>query len=165
MKITRDTPDQLIIENNPVLLAILLGLFALGFVGIGLFSLGDDTSLGLGFILGGMVFGGVFLAAFIRRSQVIFDRSTGRVEMRRKSVTGYRRRDWDLADLDRAIVERGPSDGSMTYRTALVFTGGMDAGTHPITIVYSSGGGADRAAKAINRWLDAARLDSAAPSA
>ncbi|MEM6305267.1 MAG: hypothetical protein AAF744_11130 [Pseudomonadota bacterium] len=153
MKVLRDTPEQLIIENNPIWLAVFLTGFALIFLGIGLFTMSTDFWLGLAFVAGGVLAGTVFLISFVRRTQVIFDRPQNRVEMRRRSLLGYSTRSWALEHFARADVQSSRSDNSTTYRAVMVFDGGMDAGTHPITLVYSSGSGAQRACDAINRWL------------
>ena len=162
MKINRNTPQQLIVENNPVWLAVILGVSTLIFVGVGLSKLSQDLWTGAAIIGAALVMGAIFNLAFVRRSQFIFDRPGNLVEMRRKSLVRYTKRSWELAHLERAIVQSSRSDDTTTYRAALVFTDGMDAGTHPITLVYSSGRGASRAAEAINNWLT---LDSKAPSA
>lgn len=154
MKVVRNTPDQLILENNPWLLAILVCAFALIFVTIGLFTISSDLWLGVSFLFGGLLGGTVFVAAFVRRTQLILDRPRNLVERRRRSVLGYSKMTWKLEHLAGAAVQSSQSGDSTTYRAALRFNGGMDAGTHPITLVYSSGSGADRAARAINAWLD-----------
>ena len=164
MKVIEQTPDRLILENNPVVLAILLSSLALIFVAVGLFVISSDPMTGLATLAGALVFGAVFVIAFVRRSQIILDRRNDLVELRRKSLLGYNRRTWDLHDLDRAVIQTSRSDKSDTYRAALVFSGGMDAGVHPITLVYSSGSGASRAVAAINAW-QAGALDSGAASA
>lgn len=162
MKVTRDTADQLIVENNPIWLAIFVSTFALTFIAAGLFIIQEATLFGAAFVLGGVVIGVVFNIAFVRRTQLILDAPRNLVELRHKSLLGYKRRTWDLIHLDRAIIQTSRSSDTTTYRSALVISDGMDAGTHPITIVYSSGSGADRAAAAINRWR-AAALDSSLP--
>lgn len=162
MKISTNTDAQLIIENNPVLLAFLLNAFHLIFLGVGIFMIRSEFWIGLALILSALLFGLVFNLAFVRRTQFIFDRTEDLVEMRRKSLLGYRRRTWALGDLSHAKVESSSSDGSTTYRAALVFATGMDAGTVPMTVVYSSGSGAERAASAVNNWLSQV-IDSRAP--
>ena len=159
MKVTRDTADQLIIENNPVWLAVFVSLFAFLFVVVGLFTLQTETFVGTVFIIGGVVIGSVFNLAFIRRTQLILDRPRNLVELRRRSMIGYKRRTWELGHLNHAVVQSSHSGDTNTYRAALVFDDGMDAGTHPITLVYSSGSGAKRASDAVNRWTSAS-LDS-----
>ena len=157
MKITRDTSDQLILENNPFWLALFISAFGLVFTAIGLFLISSEFWMGLTFTLSGLVVIVVFNLAFTRRTQFIFDRPANLVEMRRKSLLGYATRTWELAHLDRATIQSSRSNNSTTYRAALVFSGGMEPGTVPITIVYSSGSGADRAANAVNNWMAALR--------
>ncbi|MGJ8615259.1 MAG: hypothetical protein ACSHWS_00375 [Sulfitobacter sp.] len=159
MKVTRDTPDQLIIENNPVWLAVAVSAFAFLFIVVGLFTLQAEIFVGIAFIVGGSVIGIVFNLAFIRRTQLILNRTDNLVELRRKSLLGYKRRTWELEFLNSAIVQSSYSGDTNTHRAALIFDDGMDAGTHPITLVYSSGSGAERAMTAINTWL-ATSLDS-----
>ncbi|MCX7558614.1 hypothetical protein OS190_03485 [Sulfitobacter sp. F26204] len=154
MKITRNTPDQLIIENNPIWLAVFVSAFAMVFVAIGLFNIGAEPVMGFAFIGGGLFFGILFNLAFIRRTQLILDGPRNLVELRRRGWLNYVSMTWELRYLDRAIVESSNSGDSTTYRAAFVINGGMDAGTHPVTLVYSSGRGAKRAKDAINAWLD-----------
>jgi len=159
MKITRDTPDQLILEYKPWITGIFLTLFTLVFVAIGatLLSTGEPLVGGV-MLLSGLLFGGIFFAVFVRRVMVILDAPTGRIEIRRKSVFGSETVEHQLQYLDRAVVETivgRNSDGmrSKTHRCTLILNGGMSAGHHPLTTAYSSGRGASRAKKAINTWL------------
>ena len=163
MKVTRETPEQLIVENNPILLALFVSVFGLTFVGIGLANIGSDFTMGALFILGGLIIGIGFNMIFIRRTQLILDAPRNLIELRRRSWIRYSAMTWELRYLHSAIVQTSHSGDTPTHRAALIISGGMDAGTHPITLVYSSGSGADRAATAINRWH--AALDSPAPTA
>ena len=153
MKVTHDTPEKLIIENNPIWLAIFISVFGMVFVAVGLFLMSQEFWMGLLFAGAGLVVIVVFNLAFTRRTQFIFDHPGNLVDMRRKSLLGFTNRTWSLEHLDRAVIQSSRSDNSTTYRAALVFNGGMDPGTVPITIVYSSGSGAERAANAVNNWL------------
>ena len=157
MKITRNTPEQLIIENRPIWLAIGVSLGGLLFVGLGLSIFPQDPVEGLIFAAAGLFFAVVFNLAFVRRTMLILDGPRQLVELRRRSWLGYSRRTWDLRHLGGAYVQSSSSDGTPTYRAALRITDGMDAGNHPITLVYSSGKGADRARRAVNDWLDRQR--------
>ncbi len=163
MKVTRNTPVQLIIENNPIWLAIFVSSFALAFVIAGIFTVQSETFVGVAFIIGGLIIGTVFNIAFIRRTQLILDGPGNLVELRRKSLLGYKRRTWELRYLDRAEIQTSRSGDTDTHRAVLVIADGMDAGTHPITVVYSSGNGAKRASTTINNWLTAT-LDSKPPT-
>ncbi|MEP5729033.1 MAG: hypothetical protein ABJL67_06635 [Sulfitobacter sp.] len=157
MKVTRDTAEQLIVENNPIWLAIFVSVFGLVFVGIGLSMLSTTLGSGLLFIMGGLIIGFGFNVIFIRRTQLILDAPRDLVELRRRSWIKYTAITWQLHHLERAIVETSQSGDTPTHRAALVFNGGMDAGIHPMTLVYTSGRGAARAESAINRWLDSYR--------
>ncbi len=159
MKITRDTPDQLILENKPWVIGALMIFMFVVFTGAGLMAIASGEILfgALFALLGGGVSAGCF-AAFVRRTMVIFDRPGGTINLRRKGVFGMTDVTHELRHLDRAVVQTShstDSDGhsSTTHRCAIILNGGMSAGTHPLTLVYSSGSGADRAADAINRWL------------
>ena len=78
------------------------------------------------------------------------------MELRRRSLRGYTRRHWDLRHLSRAELQGSRSRKGSTWRAVLVIDGGMDAGRHPVTRVYTNGRGHARAVAAINRWLDSA---------
>lgn len=158
MKIVRNTPDQLILRSAPWVLAVLLGGFILGSIGFGLnaFFAGGrgETFWGLIGIPG---FLAIFLVIFVRRDDLILDRSRDLLELRHSTFLGRRKVRHALHNLDRAIVQTSNSgDGGPTHRIALVLTGGMDAGTHPVTPVYASGRGAARGVAAINEWLSRA---------
>lgn len=156
MKILRNTPDQLILENKPVWLAVCVTGFGLLFAGIGAVTVPADRGTGILFIVAGLFVAFVFNMIFVRRSLLILDRSRNLVDLRRRSWFGDKTWTWELRYLDRAVIEGGYSKDTNTQRAALVIAGGMDAGTHPITLVFSSGPGAQRAADAINGWLDSA---------
>lgn len=157
MKIIRDTPAQLIVENNPVWLAIFITVFGLVFVAVGLSMLDSEPGMGLAMSAGGLAMTVGFNMIFVRRAQLILDRERNLVELRRRGWLGYSSRTWALDALDRAIVQTSRSGGSDTHRAAFVIGRGMDAGTYPLTWVYSSGRGAERAEQAINGWLDSHR--------
>lgn len=165
MKISRNTPEQLILDIRPIWLAIFVSVFGLVFLGVGLAIVGSEKGTGIAFILAGAVIVTVFNLAFIRRTQLILDRPRNLIELRRKSFLGYSSRTWELQYLDKAVVETSRSSDTNTHRAALVISDGMDAGTHPVTLVYSSGSGARRSADAINSWQKRALLDSDAPDA
>jgi len=154
MKITRDTPDQLIIENRPWLIGGFLIVFTLIFVAVGLAAITyGEGVMGYAFVFFGGGAGMLAFAVFVRRVQVIFDRAAGSIRFRRKSVFGSSDVTHDLKHLDRAVVESSYSgDSGATHRCVIILSGGMSAGVHPLTMAYSSGPGAQRAADAINAW-------------
>ncbi|MEZ5721895.1 MAG: hypothetical protein R3D59_09655 [Paracoccaceae bacterium] len=88
MKILTDTPDLLIVEDRPVVLALALIGFILMFVGAGLAMILAGEWWGILFALGGGGMGFVAFWAFVRRVQVVFHRPDGYVELRRRNRFG-----------------------------------------------------------------------------
>ncbi len=172
MKVTRNTPDQLILSNTPWLIGIMLAIFILCFVGAGLFMAtegGEGILFGLFFALcgGGLGFGA--FCVFVRRVQVVLDRRKNSILIRRQSVFGYDAVEHELSSLSHAEVETTTStrDGttSKMHRPVLILEKGMSAGRHPIVEAYVSGRGAQRMADAVNDWLPARKVDSDSQSA
>jgi len=159
MKTVRETDDQLILANTPWLLAICLAMFILVFTGAGLALLEDDLSQGLMTIMISLLGGGLFLVLFVRRTQLILDKPTGRITLRRRGFIGYSETHYALGDLSKAVIEssRSRKHANHTRRVALTFNDGPDTGTHPVTITYVNGKGPGRAADTINAWLSRAR--------
>jgi len=158
MKITTDTPDLLIVENRPVLLALGLTLFILVFVAIGVGLAMAGEWWGILFALGGGGIGFLAFWGFVRRVQVVFHRPEAYVEFRRRNLFGGSKVRHGLAEIDRAEVEEShSSESGPTYRVVLVAQRGQSAGRHPLTLAYSSGSSHHRVAEAINGWLDGAR--------
>ena len=158
MKITTDTPDLLIVESRPVLLAIGLTLFILVFVAVGVGLMMAGEWWGILFALGGGGMGFLAFWGFVRRVQVVFHRPGAYVEFRRRNIFGGSTVRHNLAEIGRAEVEESrSSDSGPTYRVALVVERGQSAGRHPLTLAYSSGSAHRRAAEAINAWLEAGR--------
>ncbi|MEQ6201957.1 hypothetical protein ABMC88_02775 [Sulfitobacter sp. HNIBRBA2951] len=164
MKITRNIPDHLIIENNPLPLAIIVILFALTFVSVGVVIVAAGAWMGSVFIFAGLFFGVVFTIVFVRRVQLVLDRPNNRIELRKRTLLGYSAQTWPLDRLDHAIVETMDNSGrrkrrrsgrnrrygaAKTHRAVMVFP----QATHPVTSVYSSGPSAANTAEAINSWL------------
>ncbi len=158
MKVTTDTPDLLIVENRPVLLAIGLVGFILAWVVGGLVVAAAGEWWGILFALFGAGLGLLTFVALVRRVQVVFHRPEGYVEFRRRSMFGGSRVRHRLDEIDRAEIEdRHMTKGDPDHRVVLVIERGQSAGRHPVTLAYSSGSAHHRAAEAINHWLEAAR--------
>ncbi|NSY39677.1 hypothetical protein [Leisingera sp. ANG59] len=166
MKITRNTPEQLILADTPWLIGIMLVFFILTFAatGLGMLSQGGDLIWpGLLCTLAGGGMGTLAFCLFVRRVQVILDRPGGSIVIRRQSVFGYSQVEHRLADLSHAEVESTTSrseDGPRTlYRPVLVLDGGMSVGRHPVVEAYTSGRGPQRLSEAINAWLPASEQE------
>ena len=153
MKVSRNTPDQLIVEDVPWLLGIMLAGFILLFVGVGIGLVLSGEIFGLLFAIGGGGVGGLCFALMVRRVQVILDRPTGTLVIRRRSVLGYSEVRHDLADLSGAILEETRSSkGSTLRRPTLVLDRGMSQGRHPVVATYMQ-----RKAGDYDRWLGGMR--------
>lgn len=172
MKVTRNTPDQLILSNTPWFIGISLVFFILVFVGVGLFMVsegGEGILFGLFFALFGGGMGVGAFCVFVRRVQVILDRKSNSILIRRQSVFGYDTVEHELSNLSHAEVETATSSRDRTtskmHRPVLILEKGMSAGRHPIVQAYVSGRGAHRLVDAVNDWLPAHKVDSASQSA
>lgn len=155
MKVKHDTPDLLVVEDTPWLIGAALILFVLMFAGAGLLLLAEGQSFGLLFLLvgGGLGFGGFW--AFVRREQVILDRSAGEVVQRRRTIFGQTEERQPLAALCRAVIETHRSrKGGTSFRVELDFG---PNGQSPVVSYFTNGGGPARIAHAINDWLDKGR--------
>lgn len=172
MKVTRNSADQLILSDTPWFIGITLIFFVLTFVGLGLFLMsegGKGIWLGLLFGLVGGGLGVGFFFAFVRRVQVILDRSKDSILIQRQSIFGYEAVEHALSNLSHAELEstisRSNKGSSTLYRPVLVLDKGMSAGRHPITEAFTNGGGSKRMVDAVNDWLPAHEVDSDSQSA
>ncbi|EBA12349.1 hypothetical protein RCCS2_13669 [Roseobacter sp. CCS2] len=140
----------------------MLSAVLLGVVAFGLNALFEgnvaDTFWGLFAI---PLFVSIFLIVFVRRDDLILDRSRNLLELQHSTFRGRTKVQHKLEHLQRAKLQSSrTSKGGTTYRIALVLDGGMDAGTHPVTPVYASGNSAKHGVETINAWL-AQDVDSA----
>ncbi len=155
MKISRNTPEQLIVGENPVWVAILLVVMALIFLGIGLAITLSGEWFGLAFVAASLLpFS--FLFIFVRRVQLIFEASKNTLTIQRKTLRAATKVAHALQDVQGAELETSQGDNSTLYRVTLVLTG-QSAGRHPITNAYSNVGNHQGVANAINAWLDSYR--------
>ncbi|WP_422025357.1 hypothetical protein [Roseovarius sp.] len=165
MKIRRNTPDLLVAEQVPLLLAIVLFAFVMAFVtpGVMLVFAGEWLGLAFGGLGGGLGFAAI--CVFVERLQVILDTSNRTATIRRRTVLSQQEVVLPLVELVRATTESTYSSGETRqrlFRPTLVLDDGTGAGEvlHPITNVYSSGTGAARLVAAINDWLAVSRRTS-----
>ena len=161
MKVTRNTPDHLIIGHQPWIMGLVFIAVILMFIYFGLdMALEGDRTGYLVALLGGG-FGFVFFGAFIRRTQAIFDRRANLFTLRSRTILGYKQKQWPLTDVERAIIETSSDSDGDTHRPTILMCGGADRRI-PLTPVYESGVRAERMRDAINDWL--VMLDSGAMS-
>lgn len=155
MKVTRNTPEQLIIADTPWLIGSFLIGFILIFVAIGLFLISESVWAGMLFALAGGGIGFGAFAAFVRRVQLILDRPSDTITLRARSLFGFSEIQHSLSNLSRAVLETTTSSkGSTLYRPTLILDSGMSTGTHPIVNAYTNTTGPRRTVTAINTWLE-----------
>ena len=156
MKIVRNTPEQLIVEERPWFVGVMMVLFVLIFTAIALFLVSEGQMFGLVFLVGSAL-GVLGFVVFVRRVQVVFNLAEGWAEIRRKSVLGQKTVRHDLAEIASAGVQETRGENGRLYRVALHIPEGPSKGWHPLTLDHSSGRARKRAAQAINTWLESAR--------
>lgn len=147
MKVTRDTPAHLIVEDNPIWVAVLTGGLALVFTAIALGLIFAGELFGAFFFIGTLV-GGLTMFLFVRRVQVIFDRDAETLTIQRKNLAGARQVVHGLDEVKEAILE-----GMGNQKRVTLVMRGQSAGHHPLTMAYSNVGDHHNVAGAINRWL------------
>ena len=167
MKVTLNTPDQLILSHKPWFFGILFSLNTLIFAASGLLLIwagGTALWYGLALIIAGAAFGVWSFYLLVRRVQVIFDRAQSTIVIRQKSIFGYEAIEHTLSELSHADVESAAQTPSWVakprYRPTLVLDKGMSAGRHPIILAYSPGSEAKRIVDVINDWLSVDTVDS-----
>lgn len=154
MKITRDTPEQLIVEDRPWLIAAFILALTLGLLAICLpdalqGKLPAQVGAGLCAALGLFL-----LALFVRRAQVIFHRPENYVQMRHRSVFGQVNVRHTLTEVDRAVLQQLKTESRGSWRVALSIPAGQSKGEHPITQAYLNNKAHCQAiADRINAWL------------
>jgi hypothetical protein len=154
MQVTQDTPELLVLDHVPWVLAIVLTVPLLIFAGAALALLVAGEWTGALGALAGMALWVLALLVFVERVQLILDRGAGTVTLRRRTLWRYRQDTFALTGLSRAEVQsRRGSKGGRVRRAVLVFDRGEDRGTWPVTEIFSSGPGAEHTAAAVNRWL------------
>ncbi len=157
MRVADETPDRLTLEASPWLLGSFLILVILVLLAVALANLASEPWLGFGLTLAAALFGVAFVV-FVRRVVVIFDRPAKAVVIRTASFLGQSEQTLRLADVQRAGISThvsrshrtgGGRSTSRTHAPVLV----TPDGDVPLTQIHSGGDGAERVAKAINRWL------------
>ena len=154
MRIHRETAGRLELQARPTGLTLLGGFvfLSLGATAVSEAALGHWFGAALATL--GVIGVAALMLALLERTVVIFDRATDSVTIRRIST---RRRTEDRRPLSALrgleVQESAPEtetpETHTTYRAALVF----DGETLPLTLVYSSGTGAERIVTEVRRWL------------
>ena len=152
MKVLHQTDTQLIIEDRPWLLGILMIVMAIAFLGGAIIFFSQGEMLG-GAIMGGVGVGVPLLIAVImvQRVRLTFDRGTGLLTKTRKSVFGLTQTSYALHRITRAVVGVSYGDDGNTYRLELSLSDPVE--TVPFTTYHTSGGKPEQLCDAVNTWL------------
>ena len=152
MKIIHDTDQNLMIEDQPWLIGILMIVMAL------VFAFGGMALLASGEVFGGamMLLIGVGVpvligALMVQRVRLTFDRSTGTVTRTRRSVLGLTVSTHALDRLDQARVGVSTDSDGTTYRMELDLRDPPEV--VPFTSYYTSGRRPEEMARAVHDWL------------
>jgi hypothetical protein len=152
MKIISQSGTQLVIEDRPWLIGIMMIAMLIIFLGGSLFLFSQGEILG-GSIMG-LVGTGVPLLIFVlmvQRVRLTFDRARGQLTRTRKSVFGLTEKSYALSRLSRAFVGVSHGDDGNTYRLELQLSGPDEV--VPFTTYHTSGSKPERLASAVNDWL------------
>ena len=153
MKIKSHTPNLLVVEDAPWA----LGLFAILMMLLCAAMAVASTALGSSLLWPMLACIAFFAACFVllvRRNQLVMDRGSGVVELRQKSLFGYRAVRHELSEISRAEVEtRKNWDGQVFSRMYLVIEHGQSAGDHPFPRAFRKWSAPSRTAEVINQWL------------
>jgi hypothetical protein len=152
MRIRVDTPERLVITDRPIVLGVTLAAVLLVMLGFALAAAGSGAWIGAAILLFASAVIAGLTAVFIRRSDLVLDRLSGEAHLHSSTLLGKTWLSWPLSEVTGATVQssRGSEDAGMTYRPALLLSGGR---TQELTPVYTSGQGASRTVTAIERWL------------
>lgn len=158
MRITQNTPTQLVVEDRPWLVAVMISLFVLIFFGVGLSMVLAAERYGFIFIFGAFGPGALSFWAFVRRSQAVFHAETNSLELRERSILGYKSVRHTITEIHHAEIETSHTgDNGPTSRIVFIIKEGQSAGAHPVTKVFSNSPNHQAIADTINAWLDSAK--------
>ncbi|MBD3664652.1 hypothetical protein H9Q16_12020 [Sulfitobacter sp. TSTF-M16] len=154
MQVTRETPDQLIIEHKSTGIAVVALILALALCFVGLSNMRAEPVTGILTILAGIAGFFGMLALFGERNMLVLDRPAGTATLSQLTPRGLMRWHFDLADVAGAEhrITRAKKGGNHHW-AALVVQGGMDAGTHNLSRQGLNNPAPKEMTDTINRWL------------
>ncbi len=164
MKITRDTPEQMVLEKRPVARAVLVALFGLAFALFALVLPKDAGALKLTLYLVAAGFGAGSLLT-LERVQMVMDRSSGAARMSRRTWRGLEVAEFALQDLQSFRLDPYVDKNTPRHMHFTV-TGGETAGSYVFCLWNPML--EKKAAAQINRinaWIGRAHLSERAPAA
>jgi predicted outer membrane lipoprotein len=155
MKPILTSPERLMLRSRPWLLGIglICAMLILAAVALNKFTTANPDEGSVVLVL--FAFFAMVFAVFVRQEVVILDRAANAVVIRSATVIGAREVRHALSDVSRASTELDTDSGGESRgklrRPVLLLTGGEKV---PLTPIFATGGGAEAAAQAINRWLN-----------
>lgn len=157
MKILTDTPDRLVIEHRPILLAAALVAMTLLllYASMAAFAEGDPGKAVFVLVVTALLMVPSFWFA-VERVQVTFDRTAQTLTLRKRRLNGERFETHPLGDVTRAMLQtrKGDHDTADCHRVALVLGADRLENRHGLTRSYRSGPQAEKVVQRINAWLD-----------
>ena len=160
MKIMTDTPERLVLEHRPLLLALLLVMLTLMLIYATMAAYAEGDTGKAFFTLAVTVV--LMVPSFwfgIERVQVIFDRREKTCTVRKRRLSGDLFETHPLDTVTRAMLQthKGNRDDPDSHRVALVLGADRLENRHGLTHSYRSGPRAQKVVQRINAWLDSAR--------
>lgn len=151
MKVIHWSDRQLILEDKPWLIGVMMIVMALVFLagGMALFRAGEI----FGAVMMGLLGVGVPLliaAVMVQRVRLILDRDTGTISRTSRSVRGLSHTTYALDRLTEARVDASTDSDGTTYRLHLHLSD--PAEIVPFTSYYTSGRKPERLCAAVNEW-------------
>ncbi|SDJ28765.1 hypothetical protein SAMN04488026_101515 [Aliiruegeria lutimaris] len=145
-------------ESTPWFLAIVASFIMLAFVAAGLRLVFSGNLMGFFISLFGGGLGVTCLVIYVERLQVVLNRDSETVHVRRRTLTNHEEDRLYLGDLLGAVVETSYSkSGGTTWRPVLMLRGLAGPVACPITEIFTGDDMARLAADAINDWLGVER--------
>lgn len=152
MKVIHRSDAQLVLEDRPWLLGLLMILMAVGFLAFALSLLSTgEVAGGLSLAVVGVGVPSVVGSMMVQRVRLTLDRSTGLVTRTRRSVLGLTQETYPLRRLAEARIDstRGKDGGTHRMELRLI----DPSATVPFTTYHAGGSKARRMAEAVNDWL------------
>ncbi|MCI2400693.1 hypothetical protein [Aliiroseovarius subalbicans] len=156
MKISSQTPDQLILDHKPWILGTaMIAMFVVFFgIGIGMLLASDEALIGVIFVIASLA-PLALLVFVVTRVQVIFDRPSNTITFRRRNFRSYTTDELPLSNVTEAFIEEhtnysNDSGNTTSYRPVLRLANG---GVHPLLKVYTNMGRQGFLVDHVNHWL------------
>jgi hypothetical protein len=151
MRVLKRTDEQIIIEEKPWMLGLLLALFVVGLCSAA-FEAARTEGLPVALIILTLALGtGAIFAAVSERVWLILDRAANRIELRRRNLLRYNVEVFALSDLSAdGILLQSNED---TFRIALRLSAARPP--VPVTSYYQSSETVRTCAEAAREWLSA----------